>query len=117
MADVTVESVLDNVKEDIEILDDIQDTMLKRLITKVMDHFKLVYGQATIKSEFSFIIEDCTIKRYNRRRAEGANSRSIEGYSMSFEDKDEFEEYDDLIRKQLGLDDEGKGRRGELMFF
>lgn len=116
MADVTALEVLERVKEDIEIEDSLQDTMLLRLITKVMDHFKLVYGQATIKEEFSFIIEDCTIKRYNRRRAEGATSRSIEGYSLSFEDKDEFSEYDDLIRKALELDDDTGGRRGELLF-
>lgn len=117
MADLKLADVLERVKEDIDIEDNLQDKMLKRLITKVLDHFKLEYGQTTVREEFSFIIEDCTIKRYNRRRAEGATTRSIEGYSLSFEDKDEFAEYDDLIRKTLELDNHGKVTPGRLMFF
>ena len=55
------DTVLNNVKEDLDISDDVQDRVLKRLISKVCDHFKLAYSTDVIEDKFSFIIEDCTI--------------------------------------------------------
>ena len=50
------ETVLINVKEDLGISDVLQDKVLKRLISKVCDHFKLAYGTEIIDNKFSFII-------------------------------------------------------------
>ncbi|MDO4671235.1 MAG: phage head-tail connector protein [Aerococcus sp.] len=93
--------VLQHVKEDLAIDDDLQDQLLKRLISKVMDHFCFVYHQKSIEERYSFIIEDCTIKRFNRRRAEGASKFTEEGYSVEFLDSDEFAEWDEQLRAEL----------------
>lgn len=106
------DTVLINVKDDLAISDDLQDKVLKRLISKVCDHFKLAYSTEIIEDKFSFIIEDCTIKRFNRRGAEGATSETIEGHSVSYEDvKYEFLPYDDFLQKEFST---GKAKAGKV---
>ncbi len=40
--------VLYNVKEDLDIRDTLQDTIIYRLIDKVVDHFKFAYKQVKL---------------------------------------------------------------------
>lgn len=118
MAQIEADKVLSNVKEDLAIEDALQDKILMRLITKVTDHFKFKYDQKTISEVFSFIIEDCTIKRFNRRRAEGAVKRTQEGFSVEYDVRSEFDEWDEDIRRLLGDDDDtSKASMGRLLIF
>ncbi|HEM3705750.1 TPA: phage head-tail connector protein [Streptococcus suis] len=104
MAELDKYTVLENVKLDLDIADNIQDDLLLLLIRKVIDHFKLAYSVDDVETIFSFVIEDCTIKRFNRRGSEGAKAESIEGHSVTYDDTaSEFEPYDDLIRSKLSL--------------
>ncbi|HFI0463817.1 TPA: phage head-tail connector protein [Streptococcus suis] len=102
MSELNEQLILSNVKDDLDISDTLQDRVLLRLIRKVVDHFKLEYRVSSVSEKYNFIIEDCVIKRYNRRRAEGASSMSIEGYSLTFEDKMEFEPYHEALMEDLG---------------
>ncbi|MBS4462822.1 MULTISPECIES: phage head-tail connector protein [unclassified Facklamia] len=114
MANLEIQTVLDNVKVVLDIDDTIQDKMIAHLAKLVIDHFKLAYSQIDVDERFGFIIEECTIKRYVRRGAEGASSESREGYEMSFERyDDEFAPYDALIRKTLDI---GYSRQGMVVF-
>lgn len=114
MAVLVMDKVIDNVKTDLGIEDFIQDELLERLYTKVCDHFKLAYKVKEIDERFGFIIEDCVIKRFNRRGAEGAKTESTEGYSMTFlENQYEFEEYDSLLKEELKT---GKAKSGRVFF-
>lgn len=116
MIPIDLETTLENVKLDLNLSDELQDDLLKMLINKVCRHFKLSYGVAEIDVGFDFIIEDCTIKRFNRRGSEGARSESVEGHSVTYYDvMSEFEPYDDLIRKTLKLS-ETKERSGGVYF-
>lgn len=109
------ELVLSNVKQDLDIEDELQDTILLSLIRKVMDHFKFEYGQQTVEERFSFIVEDCVIKRYNRRRAEGATTVSVEGHTVTYEDKYEFSPYHDKLSDEFGDKQKNKITPGRVM--
>lgn len=114
MAELDKNAVLVNVKLDLDIEDDLQDDLLLLLMRKVLDHFKLAYSVESVDEIFAFVIEDCTIKRFNRRGSEGAKAESIEGHSVTYDDAaSEFEPYDDLIRSKLSLL-ETKERRGGI---
>ena len=113
MTTLTNDSVLANVKQDLDLADDLQDKVLLRLIDKVVAHFQLAYSVDEIDARFSFIIEDCTIKRFNRRGAEGASSESVEGHSVAYEAVQyEFQPYDDLLQRELKT---GKAKAGSLV--
>ena len=86
MAELDREKVLDNVMLDLEISKDDDDSidLLRVLLNRVISHFKAEYAVVNIDDGFSFIFEDCVIKRFNRRGAEGAKSESVDGHSMSY---------------------------------
>ena len=63
--------IIQNVKLDLEITDKLQDGLLKMLLDRVVKHFKAEYGVSDIDDAYSFIFEDCVIKRFNRRGSEG----------------------------------------------
>lgn len=114
MAELSKEATLGRIKLNLGIEDGLQDELLLLLIDNVINHFKLAYNTEAIDDKFSFIIEDCVVKRFNRRGAEGAKSETVEGHSVSYEeDKYEFLPYDDLLKREF---DTGKARDGGVMF-
>lgn len=105
--------IIQNVKLDLEITDNLQDELLNMLLRRVIKHFKAEYGVSEIDDAYSFIFEDCVIKRFNRRGSEGAQSESVEGHSVSYyENKNEFLPYDDMLQKAFGQS--GQSRPGRV---
>lgn len=105
--------IIQNVKLDLEITDNLQDELINMLLRRVIKHFKAEYGVSEIDDAYSFIFEDCVIKRFNRRGSEGAQSESVEGHSVSYyENKNEFLPYDDMLQKAFGQS--GQSRPGRV---
>lgn len=114
MAELSKDTILERVKINLGIEDLLQDELIELLIDNIISHFKLAYSTDEVDGKFSFIIEDCVIKRFNRRGAEGATSETVEGHSVSYEDnKYEFLPYDDLLKREFNT---GKARDGGVMF-
>lgn len=105
--------IIQNIKLDLEITDNLQDKLINMLLRRVIKHFKAEYGAPEIDDAYSFIFEDCVIKRFNRRGSEGAQSESVEGHSVSYYDnKNEFLPYDDMLQKAFGQS--GQSRPGRV---
>lgn len=105
--------IIQNVKLDLEITDNLQDKLINMLLKRVIKHFKAEYNASEIDDAFSFIFEDCVIKRFNRRGAEGAKTETVEGHSVSYyENKNEFLPYDDMLQKAFGQS--GQSRPGRV---
>lgn len=105
--------IIQNIKLDLEITDNLQDELINMLLRRVIKHFKAEYGVSDIDDAYSFIFEDCVIKRFNRRGSEGAQSESVEGHSVSYyENKNEFLPYDDMLQKAFGQS--GQSRPGRV---
>lgn len=114
MTAIETDKIIYNVKIDLGITDGLQDDLLETLASKVISHFQLAYGVDSVDEVFGFIIEDCIIKRFNRRGSEGAKSESVEGHSVTYYDtNNEFETYDSLIKSKLSLVD-SKERKGGI---
>ena len=79
------DQVIENVSVDLDTND---DGLLEILLERVINHFKAEYGVEEIDNKLAFIFEDCVIKRFNRRGAEGAKSESVDGHSMSYYDNE-----------------------------
>ncbi|MCS9993936.1 phage head-tail connector protein [Streptococcus thermophilus] len=104
--------VIKNVSVDLNTND---DALLKILLERVVNHFKSEYGVEEIDDKLAFIFEDCVIKRFNRRGAEGAKSESIDGHSMSYYDNEtEFKPYDNMLQRLYG--NYGESKEGEVLF-
>jgi hypothetical protein len=106
------DQIIENVAVDLDTSD---DDLLEILLERVVNHFKAEYGVEEIDNKLAFIFEDCVIKRFNRRGAEGAKSESVDGHSMSYYDNEnEFKPYDDMLQRLYG--NSGQAREGEVLF-
>lgn len=106
------DQVIENVSVDLNTND---DDLLEILLERVVNHFKAEYGVEEVDNKLAFIFEDCVIKRFNRRGAEGAKSESVDGHSMSYYDNEnEFKPYDDMLQRLYG--NSGQAREGEVLF-
>lgn len=106
------DQIIENVSVDLNTND---DGLLEILLERVVNHFKVEYGVEEVDNKLAFIIEDCVIKRFNRRGAEGAKSESVDGHSMSYYDNEnEFKPYDDMLQRLYG--NSGQSKEGEVLF-
>nr|UWG27033.1 MAG: Protein of unknown function (DUF3199) [Bacteriophage sp.] len=106
------DQIIENVSVDLSTND---DDLLEILLERVVSHFKAEYGVEEIDNKLAFIFEDCVIKRFNRRGAEGAKSESVDGHSMSYYDNEnEFKPYDDMLQRLYG--NSGQAREGKVLF-
>lgn len=107
--------MLKRIKTVLDIEDDKQDDVLDILISNVSNHLKAKLGK-DIPESLDFIVEEITIRRFNRIGTEGMQSESVEGHSITFYDLEkEFTPYEDIINDNK--DDDGIYRRGKVMFF
>lgn len=106
------DQIIENVSVDLNTND---DDLLEILLERVVSHFKAEYGVEEIDNKLAFIFEDCVIKRFNRRGAEGAKSESVDGHSMSYYDNEnEFKPYDDMLQRLYV--NSGQAREGKVLF-
>lgn len=106
MAELDREKVLDNVMLDLEISKDDDDSidLLRVLLNRVISHFKAEYAVVNIDDGFSFIFEDCVIKRFNRRGAEGAKTETVDGHSKIFMTKNVVKKnFSEPPRRTIGI--------------
>lgn len=112
MVTLDKEKVIKNVSVDLNTND---DDLLEILLNRVINHFKSEYDVEEIDDKLAFIFEDCVIKRFNRRGAEGAKSETVDGHSMSYYDNEnEFKPYDDMLQRLYGTS--GQAKEGEVLF-
>lgn len=107
---------LDNVKESLSIQDTKQDKVLSRIIERTKDRLTVLLPSDVdeIPNKLNYIVEEVSIKRYNRIGAEGMTSESVDGRSNTFQAND-FDEYLDDIERFYPTD--SKNRKGRGVFY
>lgn len=104
--------MLDRIKLVLGIEDNEQDDVLGVLVSYVESHLRSLLKEE-VPAELEYIVEEITIRRFNRIGAEGMKSESVEGHTVTFYSlKDDFEPYMDIINEYK---DENHGR-GRVMF-
>lgn len=107
---------LENVKESLSIQDTKQDKVLSRIIERTNDRLTVLLpsGVDEVPNKLNYIVEEVSIKRYNRIGAEGMTSESVDGRSNTFQAND-FDEYLDDIERFYPTD--SKNRKGRGVFY
>lgn len=115
-----MDKVKKRIKTLLDIKDDLQDGVLDIIIENVTSHLlgKLKRMDKDIKkvpNELSYIIEEISIRRYNRIGTEGAKSESVEGHKIEFYELDkDFTPYEEIINDYE--DEPYEPKRGKVMF-
>lgn len=108
--------MLSRIKIMLGIEDDLQDELLDILVSNVTNHLRSLLSK-DVPEELEFIVEEITVRRFNRLGTEGMQSESVEGHSISFYDlADEFTPYLTIINNHKD-DDHENAKRGKAMFF
>jgi hypothetical protein len=105
---------IEKIKRRLGIQDAIQDILIDDIASTVEAHFKLLTGATAVDAAYSFIIEEITIKRYNRKGSEGITSETVDGYTATYKDTDDFKEYYPLLSRAYDLD--GSTKVGVVRF-
>ncbi len=106
--------MLKKIKTLLGINDNLQDEVLQIIIDNVSAHLTALLGKEVPK-ELNFIVEEISIRRFNRLGTEGMKSESVEGHNITFYDlKDEFVPYESIIAAHK--DPPEKPGRGKVMF-
>ena len=87
--------MLTEVKRTLEITDSALDSQLNDFIKRITDRLLLRLGVSELPAELSFIVVECTVKRFNLKGNEGMASYSQEGESITYSDL--LDEYKDDI--------------------
>ena len=87
--------MLTEIKRTLEITDTSLDGQLNDFIKRITDRLLLRLGVPELPAELSFIVVECTVKRFNLKGNEGMASYSQEGESVTYGDL--LDEYKDDI--------------------
>jgi hypothetical protein len=107
--------MLERIKKLLGIQDDLQNEVLGIIIENVESHLKALLTKEEVPEKLNFIVEEISVRRFNRIGTEGMQSESVEGHSISFYDlKDEFVPYESIIAAHKEPPE--KPGRGRVMF-
>src|SRR5699024_9847877 len=89
--------MIGRIKVLLDIEDDKQDDVLNIIIGNVTSHLSGLL-EKEVPDELNFIIEEISIRRFNRKGTEGKESESVESHSVKFYDLEkEFTPYEKII--------------------
>lgn len=88
-----------------------QDGRLEVIMDIVSRHLQILAGTKEVPPELEFIVDEVTVKRFNRIGSEGFSSHTVEGETISLESSD-FDTYLSVIDawKTSQKDSPGSGR-------
>ncbi|HFK2761586.1 TPA: phage head-tail connector protein [Enterococcus faecalis] len=109
--------ILEEVKRSLEISENDLDEQLKDFIKRTSQQLNVRLGfLKEVPKELTYIVVECTIKRFNRKGNEGMNSYGQEGETISYGDfLDEFQADIDAWKKQSSSEND-MPRRGVAKF-
>lgn len=77
-----------------------QDDLIRDLINDAESYFKVLTGADVVAEKYAFIIRDVALKLYVRKGSEGAESESVDGYSIKYT-KSLFDEYMPMLNRDF----------------
>lgn len=93
-----------------------ENDLLQDLVDDAESYFKGLTGITEIESKYNFMIENVVYKLYGRKGSEGVTSETVDGYSVTYQDRDNlFKPYMAILNKDFGLDGSQR-QKGKVMF-
>ena len=117
MADET-NTLRSQIKILLNISDTAQDDLIDLIISRTQDRLRVLLSlgtEAEIPDALEYIVEDVSVRRFNRIGSEGLSSHSVEGETMSWPEND-FAPYQDDIQAYLDSQEEPTTKKGRVRF-
>lgn len=101
----------------IDVNDTLEDDLLSDLVEDAESCFCGLANASSVDDKYNYIIENVVYKMYQRKGSEAVKSENVDGYSVTYEDWDDyFKPYLKIIDRDFG--DNGTYReKGKVMFY
>lgn len=87
----------------------IYNNIAERLLHRIKD--------IEVPLELEYIVDEATIRRFNRIGSEGMKSESVEGHSVTYIDGDELAPYESVIVAYLEAQEPDDKRKPGVVYF
>jgi hypothetical protein len=104
-----------HIDETLQAIAEITEPRFNKLIGKYSQ--KSEEDARSDSEELWWILEEVIIRRYNRIGSEGLKAESVDGHSVTFDDADDFAQFEPLIADHFKKDVTGKERPGKVAIF
>ena len=90
---------------------------VEAIYSKIAERLLHRIKETEIPLELEYIVEEATIRRFNRIGSEGMKSESVEGHSVTYIDGDELEPYESAIVAYLEEQEPEPPRKPGVVYF
>ena len=90
---------------------------VEAIYSKIAERLLHRIKETEIPLELEYIVEEATIRRFNRIGSEGMKSESVEGHSVSYLDGDELAPYESAIAAYLEAQEPDDKRKPGVVYF
>ena len=90
---------------------------VEAIYSKIAERLLHRIKETEIPLELEYIVEEATIRRFNRIGSEGMKSESVEGHSVTYDMSDVLDPYESAIQDYLdSLEPEPDKKKGVVYF-
>ena len=90
---------------------------VEAIYSKIAERLLHRIKETEIPLELEYIVEEATIRRFNRIGSEGMKSESVEGHSVTYIDEDELAPYESAIVAYLEAQEPDDKRKPGVVYF
>ena len=90
---------------------------VEAIYSKIAERLLHRIKETEIPLVLEYIVEEATIRRFNRIGSEGMKSESVEGHSVTYIDGDELEPYESVIVAYLEAQEPEPPRKPGVVYF
>ena len=90
---------------------------VEAIYSKIAERLLHRIKETEIPLGLEYIVEEATIRRFNRIGSEGMKSESVEGHSVTYLDEDELEPYESEIVAYLEAQEPDDKRKPGVVYF
>ena len=90
---------------------------VEAIYSKIAERLLRRIKETEIPLELEYIVEEATIRRFNRIGSEGMKSESVEGHSVAYIDEDELAPYESAIVAYLEEQEPEPPRKPGVVYF
>lgn len=90
---------------------------VEAIYSKIAERLLHQIKETEIPLGLEYIVEEATIRRFNRIGSEGMKSESVEGHSVTYIDEDELAPYESAIVAYLEAQEPDDKRKPGVVYF
>lgn len=95
----------------------VDNTLVEAIYNNISERLLHRIKATEIPVELEYIVDEATIRRFNRIGSEGMKSESVEGHSVTYIDGDELAPYESVIVAYLEAQEPEPPRKPGVVYF